>query len=220
MEILAERIENQEHNYTRFLALSPQPDEISADDDKASLSLRISHRTGALAEALSVLKLNHINLSKIQSVSVVDVPFEYVMHMDLMWEDIRDYRNAMHSLKERALDVRVFGVYQRGESDIESMGRHTYPSAIQARPESRADVRPHEGFVPGSDWRDWTLPRSIHQPEFLLIAGPCSAESEEQLIKTARELKAGGWPCALRAGIWKPRTRAGGFEGHGALWHF
>lgn len=48
-----------------------------------------------------------------------------------------------------------------------------------------------------------------------LIAGPCSAETEEQLLTTARALAAGGVPM-LRAGIWKPRTRPGNFEGVGA----
>ncbi|MFN5416067.1 MAG: 3-deoxy-7-phosphoheptulonate synthase, partial [Flavobacteriia bacterium] len=49
----------------------------------------------------------------------------------------------------------------------------------------------------------------------LLIAGPCSAESEEQLLKTAAELKETGIVNVLRAGIWKPRTNPGGFEGPG-----
>lgn len=49
----------------------------------------------------------------------------------------------------------------------------------------------------------------------LLIAGPCSAETEEQVIKTATELAANGVKI-FRAGIWKPRTKPGGFEGVGA----
>ncbi len=48
----------------------------------------------------------------------------------------------------------------------------------------------------------------------LLIAGPCSAETEEQVIKTATELAANGVKI-FRAGIWKPRTKPGGFEGVG-----
>jgi chorismate mutase len=48
----------------------------------------------------------------------------------------------------------------------------------------------------------------------LLIAGPCSAETEEQVLKTARELAANGVKI-FRAGIWKPRTKPGGFEGVG-----
>lgn len=47
-----------------------------------------------------------------------------------------------------------------------------------------------------------------------VIAGPCSAESEEQLLCTARDLANRGIRI-LRAGIWKPRTKPGGFEGHG-----
>lgn len=49
----------------------------------------------------------------------------------------------------------------------------------------------------------------------ILIAGPCSAETEEQTLQTARELAAQGVQI-FRAGIWKPRTKPGGFEGVGA----
>lgn len=49
----------------------------------------------------------------------------------------------------------------------------------------------------------------------VLIAGPCSAETEEQVLQTARALAALGVDL-FRAGIWKPRTRPGAFEGAGA----
>ncbi len=48
----------------------------------------------------------------------------------------------------------------------------------------------------------------------LIIAGPCSAETREQVLDTARELAANGIKI-FRAGIWKPRTKPGGFEGVG-----
>lgn len=51
----------------------------------------------------------------------------------------------------------------------------------------------------------------------LIISGPCSAETEEQLLATARLLKATGKVNVLRAGIWKPRTRPGEFEGIGSI---
>ncbi len=53
--------------------------------------------------------------------------------------------------------------------------------------------------------------------EPLLIAGPCSAETEEQLIATAHLLAKTGKVSVLRAGIWKPRTRPGEFEGIGSI---
>ncbi|MBA2500326.1 MAG: bifunctional 3-deoxy-7-phosphoheptulonate synthase/chorismate mutase type II [Chitinophagaceae bacterium] len=50
----------------------------------------------------------------------------------------------------------------------------------------------------------------------LIISGPCSAETEEQVLATATQLAATGKVDVLRAGIWKPRTRPGSFEGIGA----
>ncbi len=49
----------------------------------------------------------------------------------------------------------------------------------------------------------------------MIIAGPCSAETEDQLVGTARELASEGMTDVFRAGIWKPRTRPGSFEGIG-----
>ncbi len=49
----------------------------------------------------------------------------------------------------------------------------------------------------------------------LIIAGPCSAETEEQVLETARRIKAEGYAHIMRAGVWKPRTRPGSFEGMG-----
>ncbi|MEO3407230.1 chorismate mutase [Mucilaginibacter sp. CAU 1740] len=53
--------------------------------------------------------------------------------------------------------------------------------------------------------------------EPLVISGPCSAETEEQLVATAHLLAQTGKISALRAGIWKPRTRPGEFEGIGSI---
>jgi chorismate mutase len=49
----------------------------------------------------------------------------------------------------------------------------------------------------------------------LIISGPCSAETEEQVMKTAVQLQETGKVDIMRAGIWKPRTRPGSFEGIG-----
>ena len=54
-----------------------------------------------------------------------------------------------------------------------------------------------------------------HRP--WIISGPCSAETEEQVLSTARSLAASGQIQLFRAGIWKPRTKPGGFEGVGRV---
>jgi len=56
---------------------------------------------------------------------------------------------------------------------------------------------------------------ALLQKSPLIISGPCSAETEEQVVQTATRLAATGKVDILRAGIWKPRTRPGSFEGIG-----
>ncbi len=62
--------------------------------------------------------------------------------------------------------------------------------------------------------RNWLDAFGLDHP--LVIAGPCSAETEAQVLKIAHQLKNSD-ATVLRAGIWKPRTRPGNFEGVGAL---
>lgn len=64
------------------------------------------------------------------------------------------------------------------------------------------------------DNRKWLDDLQLSHP--LVIAGPCSAETEEQVLKIAHDLKDSD-VSYFRAGIWKPRTRPGMFEGVGAL---
>lgn len=63
-------------------------------------------------------------------------------------------------------------------------------------------------LIPLSEW----LPAKWKK---VVIAGPCGAESEDQLLDTARQLAKGNHVSLLRAGVWKPRTRPGAFEGYG-----
>jgi chorismate mutase len=64
-----------------------------------------------------------------------------------------------------------------------------------------------------------TSPKELMQQKWnkrpLIISGPCSAETEEQVLETATRLAATGKVDVLRAGIWKPRTKPGLFEGIG-----
>ncbi|NHM05364.1 bifunctional 3-deoxy-7-phosphoheptulonate synthase/chorismate mutase type II [Flavobacterium celericrescens] len=62
--------------------------------------------------------------------------------------------------------------------------------------------------------RTWLDDFQLNHP--LVIAGPCSAETESQVLKIAHELKNSD-VSIFRAGIWKPRTRPGGFEGVGEI---
>nr|WP_244500645.1 chorismate mutase [Williamwhitmania taraxaci] len=67
-----------------------------------------------------------------------------------------------------------------------------------------------QGIIPPEKWiKDCSTP--------LIIAGPCSAETEEQVMQTAHQLKNTGVVQIFRAGIWKPRTQPNTFEGVGSV---
>ena len=63
-----------------------------------------------------------------------------------------------------------------------------------------------------TNFSSWLDNMNLSHP--LVIAGPCSAETEEQVLKIAHQLKETD-TTVFRAGVWKPRTRPGNFEGHG-----
>jgi chorismate mutase len=63
-------------------------------------------------------------------------------------------------------------------------------------------------LIPLSSWL-----KSVRRK--LVIAGPCGAESEQQVLNTARSIASTGKVSLFRAGVWKPRTRPGAFEGKG-----
>ncbi|MCB0473184.1 MAG: bifunctional 3-deoxy-7-phosphoheptulonate synthase/chorismate mutase type II [Flavobacteriaceae bacterium] len=64
-----------------------------------------------------------------------------------------------------------------------------------------------------TNFSKWLTDMQLSHP--LVIAGPCSAETEEQVLNIAHQLKETD-ATVFRAGVWKPRTRPGNFEGHGA----
>ena len=69
-------------------------------------------------------------------------------------------------------------------------------------------------MVNKKEMRNWLKDFKLNHP--LVIAGPCSAETEDQVLKIAHDLKKTD-VSVFRAGIWKPRTRPGMFEGVGAI---
>ncbi len=70
-------------------------------------------------------------------------------------------------------------------------------------------MRNNMHIIPINQWKEYN-----QRP--LVIAGPCSAETESQVLETARQLKAEGKTDVYRAGVWKPRTRPNSFEGVGS----
>ncbi|MBY5958310.1 prephenate dehydratase [Membranicola marinus] len=113
LEMLAESIETNKQNYTRFLVLDDHmPDQ---QFDKISISFRVSHAIGSLYKALENLSLNKCNLTKIQSVPILGEPWQYLFFADFVLAQPERLDEIIDELSQHARGVRVLGKYKEGQ---------------------------------------------------------------------------------------------------------
>ena len=117
LKIIAPSIETNKKNYTRFLAISKQPNE-NLIGNKASLRIILSHKPSALAQALEVIGVNKLNLSKIQSVPIIGHPYEYAIHLDVLYEEHDVFKKVLQELEHLCISLQVLGTYLQGNKPI------------------------------------------------------------------------------------------------------
>src|SRR5881296_1309929 len=115
LEVLAERIEDEPHNQTRFLLVArdatPPPADVPA---KTTLRLKLPHRPGTLARALAPFADAGLNLTKLESRPDRSTPWEYLFYLDV---EARAAEPAMQdvrlALERQGAEVKLLGEYPR-----------------------------------------------------------------------------------------------------------
>lgn len=231
---LAQSIADHPDNYTRFILFCSQaarPEVLALGDRsplekrKTSLLLATEHQRGALASCLGIFAEAGINLSKLESRPRLGKPWEHLFYVDFEG-DVRQERiqAALEQLRKHAKELRVIGSYDVGESRAEAGAAEPrrvtvtnggapreappLPASAKAWPKAARTSRPNETRIPlGNEV-------VIGGNEFVVIAGPCSVESRDQVLETARAVVDRG-ARALRGGAFKPRTSPYAFQGLG-----
>lgn len=116
LRILRSGVENNRHNYTRFVALSRRALKMK-QGGKTSLVFALKNTPGALFKALAVFALREINLVKIESRPLVGRPWEYLFYADVAGSPVqRTVGEALNHLKEVTTFFRILGSYSPGKT--------------------------------------------------------------------------------------------------------
>ncbi|MEM9935083.1 MAG: prephenate dehydratase [Bacteroidota bacterium] len=131
LEILAEGIETNKRNFTRFLILleKGKAAKIEKSPNKASLCFNLaglSMQVGGLSRVLLVLSAHMMNLTKIQSLPLLGQEWQYFFHVDLEFEDFEQYKRALEAIKPIVTELRILGEYARGEKYIANTSEESF----------------------------------------------------------------------------------------------
>jgi chorismate mutase/prephenate dehydratase len=224
---LADTIADHPDNFTRFVlfrapnAVGPAAEFEPAEDfanRKTSMIFSVADEPGALGRCLSVLGAHGLNVTKLDSKTRLGVRGQSSFYVDVDG-DVRDegFADALHELRDVTVALHVIGSYDAS----------TAPPRTRRDPAIVVDARP--AVVPKPD--KVAFPKAQRQHEnvrarvmvgdiavgdgtFVVIGGPCSVESRDQIIATAEAVARAG-AVMLRGGAFKPRTSPYAFQGLG-----
>ena len=240
LTVLRHSISDLTDNYTRFVVLSRTAAAVDLRIPcKTSLILVTGHEEGDLLRCLEVLSGSGHSMTKLESRPRPGRPWEYMFFIDIEG-NAADPRTAaaLDELRAAALFVKILGSYpakalrapaRPGEvggqqpSPRESVTAAAQDpaemlEAVAAAPRPAGSRSRHYKLVDRDARQDDTLigvgDLLIGGDGFVVMAGPCSVESQEQITATARFVADHG-AHILRGGVFKPRTSPYSFQGLG-----
>jgi len=123
LEILAEGIETNKRNFTRFLIIA-KPDlaykmNRGMELNKATLVFTLPHEEGSLSKVLTILSFYHMNLTKIQSLPIIGREWEYQFYIALNFDNYERYRQALDAIRPLTNEFQILGEYREAKTPEE-----------------------------------------------------------------------------------------------------
>ncbi|GAA3596893.1 prephenate dehydratase [Flavivirga amylovorans] len=116
LDILAASIQTIKHNETRFVIVKRINSEVSENDiNKASVKFESDHKRGSLAAILNVMSDCKLNLTKIQSLPIVETPWKYAFFVDVTFEKYTDFKKSKAIIDIMGEGFKVLGEYKNAK---------------------------------------------------------------------------------------------------------
>jgi prephenate dehydratase len=113
--VLEDDIQTIKDNSTRFVIVQTKAPQNGIDQiNKASLKFQLNHKRGSLAAILNVLSDCKMNLTKIQSLPVIETPWKYSFFVDVTFENYSEYQKAITIIEIMAEEFKILGAYKNG----------------------------------------------------------------------------------------------------------
>jgi 3-deoxy-7-phosphoheptulonate synthase len=226
--------EGSPERHIRYLILARKP--IVVDEripSKTSIVLSTEQHPGALVDALQVFKESNINLTKLESRPIFHNPWEEMFIIDLDGNTAQEHvKKALDEVTKQARFMKILGSYPSNDVRIDWEAKPLRSDSVEVSSQSaklgkaKNETNPapspksSKGYkIAGRDYKtdDTVIDVKgvrIGGDEFVIMAGPCSIESYDQIMDCAREVKERGGKI-LRGGCFKPRTSPYSFQGLG-----
>jgi prephenate dehydratase len=137
LEFIEKGIETNKHNYTRFLIIGQEDqrekDQLLEQDriNKSSMVFSLPHEEGSLSKVLTILAFYKINLTKIQSLPIVGVEWEYLFYIDVMYNDYERYLQSLDAIRPLCSKLRILGEYEACTSTQTANGEEPKAERVQ-----------------------------------------------------------------------------------------
>ena len=115
MKVLEDKIEDNKHNFTRFLVVSNphKADFLRSLElaNKSSIVFSLPHEEGSLSKVLTILSFYSINLTKIQSLPIIGHEWEYMFYVDVTYTNLTRYRQSIDAIIPLTKELKILGEY-------------------------------------------------------------------------------------------------------------
>ncbi|MFZ0488990.1 MAG: prephenate dehydratase [Salegentibacter sp.] len=113
LDILAESIHTKKSNATRFLLLSKKMKEPNGEIvNKASIKFELESKRGSLVSVLNIIRDFNLDMTKIQSMPIIETPWKYWFLVDVVFDDYKEFQKAVEILRVMTEELKILGTYK------------------------------------------------------------------------------------------------------------